>query len=283
MIKRGKKESRYNLVTLPSRKGGCKPLKVADLQRQMHETIRELYSLLDMEKLESYQADATDLRLQNLEDLLESNSADSSPTKSGRKRKGGETEGESSLPIQHRTRDEDARKERYHNAVKCLREKRNKEIELASTHLATLKRSLPNQSMDIAFRSNKNYKCITDTAEKVILEQGVYRGSRKKVSEDELVLHVAIHLSQTPAFVSEEFLVLGSMTLKELRDVIYCILDKNMKNVEKEFNAMREQKGIEQQSLFDCGSYFYIEGTFYEDGRYSSSKGLARLPLMYLK
>ena len=278
-----RKESRYNLVALPCGKGGCKPIKVAELQKQMHENTEMLNSFLDVEELETYQNDVTDLKLQNLEDLLDSNSAGSSPTRSCRKRKEGETKEASSLTCKRRTKDRDVSNKRYHNAVICLRERRSKEIEVASTHLATLKRSFPDQSIGEALRSNRNYKCITDGAQRVMLDQEVYRGSRKRVSENEVVLHVAIHLSQTPAFVSEEFLVLGSMALSDLRDVIYCVLDKNMRNVEKEYNKMREQRGIEQKPLFDGGSYFYIEGTFYQDGRYDSSKDLALPPLMYLK
>jgi hypothetical protein len=276
------KKTRYNLVALPCGKGGCKPIKVAEFQKQMHENIAKLNSFLDVEDFETYQPDVSDLRLRNLEDLLDSNSAGSSPTRSYRKRKGGETKEASNLSCQRRTKDRDVRNKRYHDAVICLRENRRREIEVASTHLATLKRSLPDQSID-DLRSNRNYKCITDGAQRIMLDQEVYRGSRKRVSENEVVLHVAIHLSQTPAFVSEEFLVLGNTTLSELRDVIYCVLDKNMTNVEKEYNKMREQKGIEQKPLFDGGSYFYIEGTFYQDSRYDSSKDLAQPALMYLR
>lgn len=106
---------------------------------------------------------------------------------------------------------------------------------------------------------------------------------RKVVSEDEVVLRLSVHLSQSPSYVSEEWLVLGSTPLCDLRDAIYCLMDENVRSVDTYYNNMREQQGSDRRNIYDQGAYFYIEGTFFEDRRHDPEEDLSRPILEYLK
>jgi snRNA-activating protein complex subunit 3 len=106
---------------------------------------------------------------------------------------------------------------------------------------------------------------------------------RKVVSEDEVVLRLSVHLSQSPSYVSEEWLVLGSTPLCALRDAIYCLMDENVRSVDTYYNNMREQQGSDRRNIYDQGAYFYIEGTFFEDRRHDPEEDLSRPILEYLK
>lgn len=45
------------------------------------------------------------------------------------------------------------------------------------------------------------------------------------VAHNDVVLSVAIFHAEKPTLVTQEFLVLGTQKLTELRDVIYCLSD----------------------------------------------------------
>jgi hypothetical protein len=72
--------------------------------------------------------------------------------------------------------------------------------------------------------------------------------SVKLVDENEVVLKVSIYHPEKN-IKTQEFLVLGSQKLTELRDKLYCLADN-----------MPFSKEV-------CSSYFYIENTFYNDMR----------------
>lgn len=78
-------------------------------------------------------------------------------------------------------------------------------------------------------------------------------GSREHVPlcYPEVVLCVEIYHSKTMSKKTQEFLVLGSQTLSDLRDNIYCLTDKLMQTAEQH----------------DPSGYFLIEDTFYNDLR----------------
>ena len=87
------------------------------------------------------------------------------------------------------------------------------------------------------------------------------------VPPGEIVVRVAVHLPHAPAHVSEEWLLLGSQKLSELRDTLFCLVETNLKNVEREENLRRSATGAPLLSLSKPWAYFYIEGTFYVDKR----------------
>ncbi|KAI8110327.1 hypothetical protein M9435_002003 [Picochlorum sp. BPE23] len=106
---------------------------------------------------------------------------------------------------------------------------------------------------------------------------------RERVGDDDIVIRLSIHLSQTPSYVSEEWLVLGSTSLCSLRDSIYCVMDENVKNVETEYNNMRLQQGQEPEKIYDASAYFYVEGTFFEDRRHAPEEDLCATIVRYLR
>ncbi|KAL4855237.1 snRNA-activating protein complex subunit [Chlorella vulgaris] len=88
-----------------------------------------------------------------------------------------------------------------------------------------------------------------------------------RVSAEEAVLHVCLHIPQAHHLVSEEWLVLGSTCLAELRDRLSCVGDKNALAMELEENAKRQREGQAPLCFARPSAYFYIEGTFYNDLR----------------
>lgn len=56
----------------------------------------------------------------------------------------------------------------------------------------------------------------------------------RRVGAGEVLLQVAVHLPHAPEQVSEEWVVLGSQTLCALRDALYCVVDTNVRNMERE-------------------------------------------------
>jgi len=117
------------------------------------------------------------------------------------------------------------------------------------------------------------------------MEKGASGNSsvKGKVKAGQVVLHVAVHLSQSPAFVSEEWLVLDSTPLIALRDSMYCVMDENMKNVEREFNKTSEQEGDPKEALVDRRAYFYMEGHFFEDRRCEPENEISAPILEFLR
>jgi snRNA-activating protein complex subunit 3 len=87
------------------------------------------------------------------------------------------------------------------------------------------------------------------------------------VPAGQVVLHVAVHLPQAPAHVSEEWLVLGSQRLTALRDALYCLTEVNVAAVEREEGARCAAAGRPPLRLRAPSAYLYVEGTFYNDMR----------------
>lgn len=166
-------------------------------------------------------------------------------------------------------------------ALIALREKRAHEREDAARVLYTLRN---NQTEQVASFSNQHSKRHAGPALNFRLNEvspGIQNG--KLVSEDEVVLRLSVHLSQSPSYVSEEWLVLGGTPLCDLRDAIYCLMDENVRSVDMYYNNMREQQGSDRKNIYDQGAYFYIEGTFYEDRRHDPGEDLSRPIVEYLK
>lgn len=82
----------------------------------------------------------------------------------------------------------------------------------------------------------------------------------RRLPADEVVLHVALHVPHAPHLVSEEWLVLGSQRLTELRDRLFCVSDRNAEAMEGEENRRRAGGGQPPLRLRKPSAYFYIEG-----------------------
>ena len=134
--------------------------------------------------------------------------------------------------------------------------------------------------------------------EAVRLEEELEAGTltdAERVPVGELVFRVLVYLPRSPAFVSEEFLVLGSTPLTALRDAVYCVMDVNVRNVD---GALREEAaqqrgtedtgdtgdtgdGSEGEPLSDDRAYLAVGGPgemvkFYEDRRNRGTGGDGR-------
>ena len=166
-------------------------------------------------------------------------------------------------------------------ALLSLREKRARERESAARVLHTLQNN-PNEQG--AYFSSQHSKRHGGSTLNFRLD-GASRDANKSklVSEDEVVIRLTVHLSQSPSYVSEEWLVLGSTPLCDLRDAIYCLMDENVQSVDKYYNNMREQQGSDRKNIYDHGAYFYVEGTFFEDRRHNPKEDLSRPIVEYLK
>jgi len=122
------------------------------------------------------------------------------------------------------------------------------------------------------------------------LEQELKSGTlteAERVPAGELVFRVLVHLPRSPAFVSEEFLVLASTPLTALRDAVYCVMDVNVRNVD----GMLRDKVARQGTMGDNGdghgdellkddrAYLAVNGPakvikFYEDRRNRGKNGV---------
>ena len=58
------------------------------------------------------------------------------------------------------------------------------------------------------------------------------------MSPGEVLLQVAVHFPHAPEQVSEEWVVLGSQRLCVLRDALFCVVDTNVKNMEREVRGL---------------------------------------------
>jgi hypothetical protein len=97
-------------------------------------------------------------------------------------------------------------------------------------------------------------------------EHGMGRAS-ERVPDDELVFKVHVYLPLSVSYVSEEFFVLGSTNLTELRDKIYCVMDVNMGNVDT------YQQAVGQTRVSDDRAYIVTgKNRFYEDRRHRGDK-----------
>jgi len=100
------------------------------------------------------------------------------------------------------------------------------------------------------------------------------------VPPGEIVIRIVVHLPQAPARAGEEWLVLGSQHLTELRDVLYCLTEVNLKNVEAEERRKRGE-GAPELHLSKPSAYFYFEGTFFVDSRHPESKDYSQVIIKY--
>lgn len=64
------------------------------------------------------------------------------------------------------------------------------------------------------------------------------------MDQDEIILHVAVHVPHAPAHLSEEFLVMGSQGLTALRDAIYCLTDANLSAVDEQVQLHMTHLGL---------------------------------------
>jgi hypothetical protein len=162
----------------------------------------------------------------------------------------------------------------YNAAVAAAKSKYEEERSAATQHLHTLS-AYPLESDKVVRRSFANVKPLeTGEGAEVVTERedgstAAATAAAAAVPAGEVVVRVAIHLPQAPAYVGEEWLVLGSQTLVELRDSLYCLMEANIKNVEKDENARRSTTA--PLSLSQPSSYFYIEGSFFIDTRGNTS------------
>jgi hypothetical protein len=97
------------------------------------------------------------------------------------------------------------------------------------------------------------------------MERLLDRPLRVAVNPNELILKIAFHSMHKPNLVSQEFLVLGSQKLSDLRDMLYCLSDRVFDDEEKRknrFTPAPDCKAYRQGSAF-----FFMEGVFYNDMR----------------
>ena len=168
------------------------------------------------------------------------------------------------------------------DALGELRAQRERERECASRILNTVKHapaSHPAEPLSAIGKARRNGGA---TLKLELGELHDKRSIRAKVPRDEVVIKLCVHLSQTPSYESEEWLVLGSTPLCAFRDAIYCVMDENVRNVEREYNTVREQQGSDKEHIYHPGAYLYIEGTLYDDGRHSH-EDLSRPIIEYLR
>lgn len=109
---------------------------------------------------------------------------------------------------------------------------------------------------------------------------------RHRVPEGEVVVHMTVYLPQAPSTPGEEWLVLGSEPLTEVKDALYCLNEQNAKAVEMQENAVRNQHperlNLPKLELVKPSAYFYFEGTFYIDRRDANAQDLSQPLRSYL-
>lgn len=182
----------------------------------------------------------------------------------------------------------------YTAAVEIMKQEQAAEREKAAQYLSTLqqesavsvKAALPHTAFKRRSQSYLNVNPSTRNLERDIAQRShgndvafeLEKGSKRvlggvdleegsQVDPSEVVVHVAVYLPQAPSRVSEEWLVLGSQSLSELKDVIYCLTEVNIRNVEAAENRRRRLSCGQPMALSKPSAYFYIEGTFYVDTR----------------
>jgi hypothetical protein len=168
------------------------------------------------------------------------------------------------------------------DALGDLREQREREREYASRILNTVKHAPTSHAAETLSSMGKARRNDGASLKLELGEVHDKRSIRTTVPRDEVVIKLCVHLSQTPSYESEEWLVLGSTPLCALRDAIYCVMDENVRNVEREYNTVREQQGSDKECVFHPGAYLYIEGTLYDDRRYSQ-EDLSQPIIEYLR
>ena len=197
----------------------------------------------------------------------------------------------------------------YNTAVATVREKYEKERETAAQHL----RSLQQLPIDGDRRYKRSFDDFIEAVEPVTARNmpeapviAPPEGGEGVVPDGEVVVRVAVHLPQAPAYCSEEWLVLGSQRLTELKDVLYCLMERNLKNVQQAENEKRLKSSSNGGSSIGGGegttletsaaaaappplasfdkpsSYFYIEGTFFVDTRISGAGDISEGIRKYL-
>lgn len=165
------------------------------------------------------------------------------------------------------------------DALSTLRESRSKEREAAAKVLYTLQRQEEGNYLSGHTPGRNGAQSLPLQLD----NESSDVKKRRAVSENEVILKLAVHLSQSPSYVSEEWLVLGSTPICALRDALYCLMDENVRNVETYYNNMKELEGSDKKSIYDRGAYLYVEGTFFEDRRHNPEEDLSKTVIEYLK
>lgn len=248
------------------------PIRIREFQDKASELRRQIdCSVNKGKKRNKTSVDASDLRLPSEDEILNVQvpefepKSHSSPSKT-KKRRHGHVEQKREIikiyeqALQKCRRESEAEREAAAGILHCLQHASGEgKVPEPSNKSAGRKLSLGDRASD-----NKNSR-------------------RARVGEGDVVIRLSIHLSQTPSYVSEEWLVLGSTSLCSLRDSIYCVMDENVKNVETEYNNMRLQQRQEPEKIYDGSAYFYVEGTFFEDRRHAPEEDLSAPIVQYLR
>ncbi|PSC69390.1 snRNA-activating complex subunit-like isoform X2 [Micractinium conductrix] len=168
--------------------------------------------------------------------------------------------------------------ELYRRRAEAARERRQQQRKAAAQLLACIAGAdmeAPMGWLQLQDARSRQLQVVARAAaEAALLEKAAAEGGGDVLDrveaggEREVVLQVALHLPQTPQAVSEEWLVLGSQSLCELRDRLFCVADSNLEAFEREENRRLERAGRPPVQLKKPSAYFYIEGTFYNDLRH---------------
>ncbi|EFN60081.1 hypothetical protein CHLNCDRAFT_133386 [Chlorella variabilis] len=157
--------------------------------------------------------------------------------------------------------------ESYRQRAEAARQRRRHQHQAAARLLASIADSGLEAPMSWKVlqdaRSRQLQLVATAAAEAAEAGDG---GAGDRLDGSEAVLHVALHVPHAPHLVSEEWLVLESQPLTELRDRLFCVADKNAEAMEREENAKRAVGEVPLR-ISRPSAYFYVEGTFYNDLR----------------
>lgn len=96
------------------------------------------------------------------------------------------------------------------------------------------------ESQKYSSKTKREVNYFTSQMQKIV--------GKEDVDLSEVVLRIAFYHQQKPV-KTQEFLVLGSQCLVELKDVFYCLIDKAFEDVTS------------------SSGYFFIENVFYNDTR----------------
>ena len=113
---------------------------------------------------------------------------------------------------------------------------------LQNTSLATLQSVVKSKKILLQDGDNAFYNSVIRLPEEF--------SEFEAVKIPELILAVTVYQPRSCQAKSQEFLVLGRQKLSELRQKIYCMFDENIMDVNSEAS---------------CGSFFFINGVFYEE------------------
>lgn len=247
------------------------PVRIREFQNKASDLCKQIECAINKNKKRNETSvDASDLRLPSEDEILNVQIPEFEPknhnSPSKAKRRHGHVEQKREII------------KIYEQALQKCRKEREAEREAAAGILHCLQHASGERKVPES--SNKSAGRKLSMGDSASCNQN---STRERVDDGEIVIRLSIHLSQTPSYVSEEWLVLGSTSLCSLRDSIYCVMDENVKNVETEYNNMRLQQGQEPEKIYDASAYFYVEGTFFEDRRHAPGEDLSAPIIRYLR